>query len=96
MTAPPAQPDRRESRLSAAVGGGKPSRAEDVLWLRSALGTLGRHGAAGRDVPVVDRDLDAAIRAYQRDRGLKRDGWLGPNGETECSLCFDLASLEDC
>lgn len=88
-------PDPREPRLSAAVGDGRPNRPEDVLWVREALGTLGRHGAAGRDVLVVCRALDEAVRTHQRDRGLKRDGWLAPDGETERSLCFDLVCLED-
>lgn len=81
--------------LLGPVGNGRPSRPVDLLWLRAALATLGRHGPAHRDATFVDRDLDDAIRGYQRDRELRVDGWLGPDGPTHCCLRFDLASLED-
>ena len=82
--------------LSAAVGAGRRSPTPDLLWLRAALTALGRHTTAEVGHAFIDRALDDAIRSYQRDRGLRVDGWLAPSGPTHRHLCFDLVSLEGC
>ncbi|MBV1799657.1 peptidoglycan-binding protein [Siccirubricoccus sp. G192] len=53
---------------------------------------LGRYNDRERN-GYITRALDDAIRGYQRDRGLRRDGYLDPGGETECTLCIELARL---
>lgn len=45
------------------------------------------------NAPYIDRALALAIEGYQRDRGLRRDGVLEPGGETECTLCVEVAHL---
>ena len=47
-----------------------------------------RHG-------YITRPLDEAIHAYQRDRGLRRDGYLDPGGKTECTWCVELLAISD-
>lgn len=84
-------PDEFQPR--AAVGNGRPCQPGDVLALRAALGSLGRHGPKDREQSCIDRALDSVVRAYQRDRGLKIDGWLAPDGPTARSIRFDLACL---
>jgi hypothetical protein len=53
---------------------------------------LGRYWERERHC-YITRPLDDAIHAYQRDRGLRRDGYLDPGGETECTLCVELARV---
>lgn len=80
-------------RPRAAVGNGRGCQLGDVLSLRAALNTLGRHGPKDRHLPCLDQMLDTLVRAYQRNRGLKIDGWLAPDGPTARSIRFDLACL---
>lgn len=91
---PNRESETAKAALEAAVGDGRRNQPGDVLWTKGALHALGRYPTGECASPVLDRALHEAIRSYQRDRGLKRDGWLAPDGETECSLGFDLASLE--
>lgn len=85
--------NRRESNLHDRTGNGLPNQPRDVLWVKEALRRLGRYNHGGEPHPYIDRPLNDAILAYQRDRGLRRDGVLIPGGETECALCVELARL---
>ena len=86
-------PNRQgETRLQGRVGNGRTNHPEDVLWVKTALGLLGRYWEREPD-GYITRKLDDAIQAYQRDRGLRRDGYLDPGGETECALCVELARV---
>ena len=76
--------------FGSAVGNGRESPPEDVR--RVQQGCL-RRRAEGQASGVLDRRLDATIRGYQRDRGLKADGWLAPRGETATTLASDLTLL---
>ena len=79
------------SHLRDRVGHGGANLARDVWLVKAALARLGRyHGAAHG---IIDRKLVDAIRGYQRDRGLRRDGVLHPGGETELSLRVENAYL---
>jgi Putative peptidoglycan binding domain len=80
------------ARLRDRVGNGSVNHLEDVIWVKAALHLLGRLNEKERH-GYITRALDNAIRAYQRDRGLRRDGYLNPGGETECTLCVELARL---
>lgn len=81
--------------LGAAVGNGRESRPEDVAKVQDAMRGLGRYPAARDSAPdgIIDRGLDRAIRGYQADRRLKRDGWLAPRGETAREIDDDLGLL---
>lgn len=83
-----------KSKIGAAVGNGRANRLEDVLWLKQALHDLGRYGDRGERHGYLDRELHEAICCYQRDRGLRCDGWLKPGGETERTMRVQLAYLD--
>jgi peptidoglycan hydrolase-like protein with peptidoglycan-binding domain len=56
------------------------SRGRDVRALKRVLRRLGYLDLpAGEVGPVFDAATDAAVRAYQRDKGLEVDGQVGPN-----------------
>lgn len=86
-------PPRRRSNLRDQVGDGFPNNPQDILWLKQALGCLGRYNDRGDAHPFIDRALATAVAGYQRDRGLRRDGMLNPGGETECAICVELKRL---
>lgn len=81
--------------LGAAVGNGRESRPKGVVKVQDAMRGLGRYPAARDSAPdgIIDRSLDRAIRGYQADRRLKRDGWLAPRGETAREIDDDLRLL---
>lgn len=80
------------TRLQGRVGDGRTNHPEDVLWLKAALRLLGRYWEREAH-GYITRPLDEAIKGYQRDHGLRRDGYLDPGGETECTLCVELARV---
>lgn len=81
--------------LTGPAGNGRRSTPQDVEMLKTAMRMLGRYPAGRECHGIIDRELDTAIRGYQRDRGLKQDGWLRPGGETERCLCLDLACFDE-
>lgn len=87
------KPNQKSSNLSDRVGNGRANRPEDVLWVKEALRQLGRFNDGGPRHPYIDRRLHDSIDRYQRDRGLRRDSFLSPGGETECALCVELSRL---
>ena len=88
----PGEDGQQRTRLRSRVGNGSVNHPEDILWVKAALQLLGRFNEQERH-GYITRALDSAIRGYQRDRGLRRDGHLNPGGETECTLCVELARL---
>jgi hypothetical protein len=77
--------------LADEVGNGRANREDDVLKAKRAFGALGRYeepedGANG----FTDRPFDTAIRGFQRDKGLRVDGFMRPAGPTERSLQDDV------
>ena len=68
-------------RLSTSVGDGRKNKEEDVIRVKDRLDDMGylkekkkdRHG-------FITRDMDDAIRRFQKDHGLKTDGWMKPGG----------------
>jgi N-acetylmuramoyl-L-alanine amidase len=53
-----------------------PLRGDDVSVLQSRLNALGFD--AGREDGIFGRDTDRALRAFQREYGVREDGILGP------------------
>lgn len=83
-----------DSRLANEVGNGKFNQKEDVIWLKNAMCHLGRYRRRGEPHGYIDRDLHHAIENYQRDIGLRQDGFLKPLGPTECVIRIELARLD--
>jgi len=80
--------------LTAPVGNGRTSRPEDVAKVQQAMNGLSRYRHPDEEPNgILDRGLDRAVRNYQADRGLKRDGWLAPQGETAREIGKDLGLL---
>lgn len=79
-------------QITGTIGNMMQNLNDDVLQVKSALERLGRFDFASKPEPhsYVTKELDGSIREYQRDRGLKIDGWMRPGGETERSLSRDL------
>jgi hypothetical protein len=63
-----------------------------VLWAKDALACLGRYprGVKQRH-GYIGRALHQAIESYQRSRGLRRDSFMAPDGETESTPWVELA-----
>jgi len=73
--------------LLTPVGTGRHNRRRDVFNTRQTLGRLGYvEPRAGAREDSFDFGLDDGLRRFQRDNGLKADGWLAPGGETERAL----------
>ncbi len=82
------------SKLTDVVGNGRTNNVPDVLWLKNALHALGRYNdPLGERHGFIDQKLDDAITNYQRDSGLKSDGFLKPMGETEKTIRVELIRL---
>jgi hypothetical protein len=82
--------------LADEVGKGRTNREEDVRKVRRAFAALGRMEEP-EDEPsrFIDRPPDTAIRGFQRDKGLRVDGFMRPGGSTQRSLQDDvLGSLK--
>ncbi|MCE7887210.1 MAG: hypothetical protein DYH13_06880 [Alphaproteobacteria bacterium PRO2] len=79
-------------QITGTIGDMMRNFEDDVLQVKSALEKLGRFGFASQPEPhkYMTKELDGSIREYQRDRGLKIDGWLRPGGETERSLTREI------
>jgi peptidoglycan hydrolase-like protein with peptidoglycan-binding domain len=74
--------------LHGAVGAGDlDNRPEDVIATKRMLREVGlykpRPEGLGDD---IDAEFDAALRRFQKERGLVEDGTLLPGGETERNL----------
>ena len=81
--------------LSGPTGNGRANDSSDIRWVKTALSRLGRYPEKDDHNGLIDRNLVDAIDSYQRDRGLKRDGLLRPDGETEQTLKVELTYLRE-
>lgn len=81
--------------LRGRVGLGSDNAPEDVLAVSAALANLGYLDETMPEAePRADSKLDAGLRRYQKDRGLRVDGWLAPDGETARNLGRDLQGID--
>jgi len=63
----------------------------DVVKMKSALGALGHYQAPEWGVSQFpDVALFDAIKAFQKSQGLKVDGMIKPDGETEAALSQEM------
>lgn len=81
--------------LSDAVGAGQTNPAAGVLETKKALAWAGYYppSRANRPDPTPDEDMTWGLASFQRDFGLKQDGYMRPGGETETSLNALIAPL---
>jgi hypothetical protein len=78
----------RPLRLGGGVGQGQVNRGQDVVGLKNALAWTGHYPVekAYLGNPTTDEDLTWGLMGFQRDFGLKTDGFSRPGGETESRL----------
>lgn len=69
--------------LADMVGNGRKNREEDVARIRSGLNELNYRTDEDKADEIYTRPLFTAIQMFQKDEGLKQDGWLRPGGPTE-------------
>lgn len=72
--------------IVAPVGDGRENRDDDVAMTRDRLGILNYRSDHDVSKNIFTKGLDSAIRLFQREEGLKEDGWLRPDGPTEQRL----------
>ncbi|MBF0246698.1 MAG: minor capsid protein [Alphaproteobacteria bacterium] len=83
-------------KLNGRISAYSNTRPEDVLAAKQALYRLGFYGMPEwglTDFP--DRALMEAITAYQKARGLRVDGAMRPDGETETAIRGELHSTAE-
>jgi len=80
--------------LKTPVGNNQPSDTEDVKQTRKTLNSLGID-SGDIERGYIDRDLDGAIREFQKDMDLKQDGLIKPKGETEKAINNVLSSAKE-
>lgn len=80
--------------IGGSVGNNMRNSEKDVIGVRSALKAVGRH-IDNPESGIITRDMDTAIKSYQKERGLKIDGILLPGGETESALIGDIDRQTD-
>ncbi len=73
------------SIFSGGVGNDEDNNEQDVKTAHDNLNKAG-YEAGDKSSGILDRDLDIATKSFQRDNGLKIDGIIRPNGETEQAL----------
>ncbi len=78
--------------ITGMVGDQRENRPEDVRQVKNVLDRLGYFNFKKEPEPhgYITRKMDEGIRRYQKERGLRVDGWLKPGGETEKALRKDL------
>ena len=79
----------------SGLGKGEQNREEDVLGLRRGLAGLGLmpRGEAVSEETLFDGPLEKAVKALQRNHGLKEDGVIRPKGPTLEALANRLKNL---
>jgi peptidoglycan hydrolase-like protein with peptidoglycan-binding domain len=71
--------------IRSSVGNNFENQEADVLRVKGALSNLG-HYKKKIENGIIDQELDSAIHSFQREKGLKVDGYMNPGGETEQSI----------
>ncbi|MES2729194.1 MAG: hypothetical protein V4621_03735 [Pseudomonadota bacterium] len=74
--------------INYEIGDGRYNDEDDIAGLDRALSTLTYRPFEKQEDPdrFITRDMDVAIRNFQKDNNLKTDGWLKPGGETQLAL----------
>lgn len=72
--------------IGGSVGNRMRNAAEDILKVRDSLLRMGYGAAEQLGNTILTRDMDNAIKEFQKDNNLKVDGILKPGGETESRI----------
>lgn len=77
------------SFIKGAVGNNMDNDQEDVITVKRNLNKIGYFDNLDQDPEphgFITKEMDTGIRSFQKDNGLKVDGILFPQGETEQKL----------
>lgn len=85
------------SLIEGFVGNNRENKPDDVMHVKSVLHELGYFDSTKEPEPhgYITREMDDGIKRYQKDRGLRVDGWMKPGGETELAMLKDLHMVSD-
>ena len=75
--------------ITGTVGNNMNNDEEDVRKTKENFSKIGRYNEPVEN-GIIDRELDTAIRGFQRDNDLKQDGFMRPDGETERTLQHEI------
>lgn len=83
----------RSGFLSKAVGNNRENQRDDVLRVKSKLSENGMFDFFTSPEPheYITEKMDGAIKTFQKEKGMKVDGFLLPDGETEKALFGEQA-----
>lgn len=86
---------KRDVLIASPVGPSIGNNPRDVASVEHMLGVAGRLNPVRALAPSgrYDRELYDEVTAYQRERGLKADGLINPDGPTRNALRGDLAEI---
>ena len=77
--------------LESVVDRGEPIRADDIRQTKQALHDLGFYQVPAHGITdFTDDEMFAGIEAFQRDRKLRVDGMMIPDGRTERAINSEL------
>ncbi len=78
--------------LKGSVGNMMKNDEDDVINVKNALHRLGYRAEPAQN-GIIEQETDEGIRSFQREKGLKVDGYLMPEGETENAFKTALKTL---
>lgn len=76
--------------ITGEVGNNRASRPADVTRLQRIMQGIEYHPADRPASGIVDSDLDRGLKRFQRDQGLRVDGWMRSGGPTHERLRSEL------
>lgn len=74
------------------AGNNRISRSADVSRVQRVMQGIGYYPSDRPANGIVDRPLDNGLRQFQRDQGLRADGWMRPGGPTHERLRSELGA----
>ncbi len=79
-------------KINFSIGNNRDNDENDVMNTKLNFARLGYYNEPIEN-GIIDAGLDKAITSFQSDNGLKKDGWMGPDGETETTLFTQLQGM---
>ena len=86
--------------IGGNVGNNMSNDPEDVRTVKTGLDVLDYNPYSAEESETephgyMTREMDTAVRDYQRDKGARVDGFLRPNGKTETAMKSDLYKIAE-